>query len=248
MQPVGPVRRVIRPERDTALLHPIVANGGQDGALKGREQADVDIVATSLQSDAGSSLDAGKPGIETLAGVETVDRAAVKLGELVAIDGIIEKIGEVVEELERGTDHIGIDLALANVARLRPAARQAEAAGCSAIGRVERTKPSDQSLIDCTLCHLIGRGPAVGVSHCREGKAVCRRALTVTQHAVQLSDVIRDVPRSVVMNAFEGSKQGAVANCRGGRRERTLIAKASKRHLRDVAGEPVDVVDADGAG
>src|SRR3954469_22827407 len=116
------MRGVIRPERDAAFLHAILAHSGQDRALKGREQADVNIVAAGLQSDAAPGLDAGKPRVKTLAGVDAIDRAAVKLGELVAIDGVVEKIGEVVEELERGTDHIGIDLTLADIARLRPIA------------------------------------------------------------------------------------------------------------------------------
>src|SRR3954451_13050022 len=116
------MRGVIHPEREAAFLHAIVAHGGKDRALEGPEQADVNIVAAGLDSDAGPSLDAGKPRVKTLAGVDAVNRAAVKLGELVAIDGIVEKVGEVVEELERGADHIGIDLALADIARLRPIA------------------------------------------------------------------------------------------------------------------------------
>src|SRR5882757_10856501 len=111
------MRGVIHPERQAAFLHAIVAHGGKERALDGPEQADVNIVATGLHSDAGPGLDAGKPRVKTLAGVDAVDRAAIKLGELVAIDGVVESVGEVVEELERGTDHIGIDLALADVAR-----------------------------------------------------------------------------------------------------------------------------------
>ena len=82
--------------------------------------------------------------IEGVAGVEAIDRAPVELAELIAVDGIVEEVGEIVVELQRRADHIGVDLGLPVLARMRPIARQREAAGDAAIGRIERAEAADE--------------------------------------------------------------------------------------------------------
>ena len=73
---------------------------------------------------------------DDLARVKTAESTAVELVELVAIDGIVEELSEIVVELGKaGTHDIGVDLALAVLARMRKIARQAEAARGSAVGR-----------------------------------------------------------------------------------------------------------------
>lgn len=124
--------------------------------MQGAKQPDMDIVAARIQSNAGLSLDPGKAHIKTVAGVEAVQRAAVELAELVAIDGVVEQIGEIIEQLHRRAHHIGAGLALAELARMRPIAGQAESAGGSAIGGIERAEPADDVLVDGALRHLIG--------------------------------------------------------------------------------------------
>ena len=101
------------PQPDVAFPHAVFAHGRERRALQGFEQPDLDVVAAGLQADAGLRLDAGEAHIEGVAGIEAVDRAPVGLAELVAVDGIVEEVGEVVEEAERRADHIGVGLALA---------------------------------------------------------------------------------------------------------------------------------------
>src|SRR5882724_1063759 len=97
----------------------------------------MDVVVAALHADAGLYLEAAKPPIEGVPCVEAAKGAAIELVELVAIDGVIEEIGEVVEELQVGAHDIGADLALAVLARLRPIAGQAEAAGRPTIGGIK---------------------------------------------------------------------------------------------------------------
>ena len=82
-------------------LHAVLAHGRKRVALQRLEQADTDVVAAALQPDAGLGLDAANPHIEGVAGIEAVDRAPVELAELVAVDGIVEEVGEIVVELQR---------------------------------------------------------------------------------------------------------------------------------------------------
>ncbi len=246
-QPIGPARRRIGPQADIAFPHAVLAHGRERLALECLEQPDPDIVAARLQSDAGLRLDAGDAQVEGVAGVEPIDHAPVHLAELIAIDGVVEKIGEVVVEPQRRVDRIGVDLALSVFARVRPIARQREAARRAAIRRIERTEPADQALVDGALRHLIGRIPAVGIGHRRQREPVSGGALAVAQHAVPLAHIIRHVPRTIIPDTLEGGEQRAGAHGRRTRRQRAAIAKTAERQLGDVLRQPVDIVDGDGA-
>ena len=64
----------------------------------------MDIVIAALQADAGLRLKSAKAPIEGVPGIEAAEGAAVELVELVAIDGVVEEIGEIVVELQVGAD------------------------------------------------------------------------------------------------------------------------------------------------
>src|SRR5262245_13226643 len=151
----------------------------------------MNIVVATLHADAGLRLKAAKAPIEGVARIEAAEGAPIELRELVAIDGVVEKISEIVEELQVGSDHVGADLALTVLARLRPVARQAEAARGAAIGRIERPETVDDTLVNRSLRHLVGGIPAVGIGHAGERESVGRGTLAVAQDAIDLADIVR---------------------------------------------------------
>ena len=208
-QPIGPACRRVGPDADIAFLHAVLAHGRKQRTLLGLEQADMDVVIAALHADAGLSLEAAKAPVEGMPRVEAAEGAAVELVELVAIDGIVEEIGEIVVELQVGTHDIGAEIALAVFARMRKIAGQAEAAGDAAVGRIERAETADDALVDGALRHLIGRVPGVGIGHRRQREPVGRGALAVAHHAVDLAHIVRHVPRAVVFDALDGGEQRA---------------------------------------
>src|SRR3954453_16564029 len=119
----------------------------------------MDIVIAALHADAGLHFESGETPIERMSRIDAAERATVELAELVAIDGIVEKVGEIVEQPQVGAHDIGADIGLSVVARLRPVARQAESAGGAAVGRIERAEAVDQALVDRALSDLVGRIP-----------------------------------------------------------------------------------------
>ena len=121
-QPVGPARRRIGPQADIAFPHAVFTDGRERLALQRLEQADTNVIAACLQPDAGLGFDAADAYIDGVAGVEAIDRALVELAELIAVDGIVEKVGEIVVEVHRGADQIGVGLGLPILARMRPVA------------------------------------------------------------------------------------------------------------------------------
>ncbi|MEY9802568.1 hypothetical protein ABIF30_002175 [Bradyrhizobium elkanii] len=156
--------------------------------------------------------------------------------------------GEVVIELQRRADHIGVELALPVVAGLRPIAGQAEAARGAAVGRIERTVTIDQALVDRALRDLVGRVPAIGIGHRRQREAVGRGAVAVAQHAVELADIVRHVPGTVVFVGLEGREQRSIAGLGRASCHRTLIAEAADGQLDDVLRQSIQIVDVDRAG
>ena len=57
------------------------------------------VVAARPQADAGLHLDAGNAHVDGVAGVQPIDRASVGLAELVSIQGIVEEVSEIVEQV-----------------------------------------------------------------------------------------------------------------------------------------------------
>ena len=72
--------------------------------------------------------------------------AAVELAELVAVDRVVEEIGEVVEQRQVLADDVGLGLGLRVALGAGPAARQAVAARLAAVGRIERAEAADHAL------------------------------------------------------------------------------------------------------
>src|SRR5450631_2281422 len=142
-QPVGPVQRVLHEHPDAALLHGIAANGRQELPLHTVVQVEPDNVISGLRADFGLHRQASKLTSERMRPVDTAENAVVVLVKLIAVDGIAEKIAEIVPEVERTPDDVEIGLRGPALVGLRPAPRQREAIGLSAIAGIERAIKSD---------------------------------------------------------------------------------------------------------
>jgi hypothetical protein len=75
-----------------------------------------------------------------------------------------------------------------------------------------------------------------------------RRRLAIPQHAVHLANVVRHLPRTVVLVDFNRGQQRPLSYRRRSRGKRPQLAKAAKRYLREVFRQPVDIIDANRAG
>src|SRR6185437_15975624 len=218
-QPLVPTGRRVGPDTDVALLHPVIANGRKPASLLGLEQPDMDVVIAALHANARLGFEAGKTPIEAVPGIETANRAAIELVELVTIDGIVEEVREVVVQLQVGADQIGADLALTVLAGMREIAGKAETTGNAAIGRIERAQPIDDTLIDRALSHLVSRIPGIGIGHAGPREPVGRGALAVAQDAVDLANIVWHVPRPVVFRRLDRREQRTVPDCSRARRQ-----------------------------
>jgi hypothetical protein len=90
---------------------------------------------------------------------------------------------------------------------------------------------------------LIGGVPAVGVGHAGDGKTIRRIALAVTDDGVDLAQLVRIVPRTVVGVEFAGDEEIALADFRGSDAEAARITEAADRDLREGLVDEVDEID-----
>ena len=108
--PVRPVHCVLAEHADAAFLDLIFANGRKRDALLGVEEPNIDRVVAALHANCGLALGPAQDGAEVgLAGAAAKHETIIFLPELVAVDRVIQKVGEVVEQREVALDHIGID-------------------------------------------------------------------------------------------------------------------------------------------
>src|SRR6266436_4544425 len=214
-QPVGPVQGVLREHSDASLLYGIAANGRQELPLHTVVQVEPDIVISGLHANFGLHRQACKLTFERMRPVDTAENAVVVLVKLIAVDGITEKIGEIVPEVERTLDDVEIGLGGTALVGVRPAPRQREAIGISAIAGIERAIKADLAGSDSARWNLIGGIPLVRIGHPGQREAVLGRALAVAHHAVEFAQAVGILPRAVVGVGFARDQQRAVTEFRG---------------------------------
>lgn len=115
-QPVCPACGSVGPNPDSAFLHMIVAHSRKPIALLGLEQSDLNVIDSALKPDAGLRLQPRKSPVNGVTCVEASDGTAIKLIELITIDRVVEKIGEIVVELQVRANDVGGDVGLAELA------------------------------------------------------------------------------------------------------------------------------------
>ena len=120
-----------------------MARGIVGRALKSVEQADADVVVADLRADRGLRIEAGELVAHQVAGIHAQELALVGLLELVALVGIVEEVGEIVEEVQRRIDAVGLDDAGAAIVALAPAQAERIALGVAAVGLVDRAEPAE---------------------------------------------------------------------------------------------------------
>src|SRR4051794_37306527 len=138
------------------------------------------------------------------------------LMELIAVERIVQEVREVVPEIERTLDGVEIKLRRPCLIRLRPAAGQRKPIGISSISRIERAVQADLAGSNCARWDLVGRIPLARIRHARDREAVLGSASAVAHYCIELTQVIRVIPRAVVGSRFSGDKQRAIADFGGG--------------------------------
>ena len=132
----------------------------------------------------------------------------IGLRELIAVDRIVEKVGEVGEQFEPVVDEIGINLRARPIIGFPPRAGQAVAMRRAAVGGVNRIKTIfDQTAVDGALRDLIGGIPFRFVGHGGDVETIGLITAAVAKHAIQFAKIVGMHKRAVVVHAFERVEQ-----------------------------------------
>ena len=154
----------------------------------------------------------------------------VLLLELVAVDGIVQEVGEVAEQVQLVFRGVGDDVGLLVRGAAVPFAREAVARGTAAVGGVDLAEAVDYFLVDGAHGDLVAGVPDAVVSEGGEAGAVLAVAEAVADDAVELLVGVAVVPGAVVVLQLEGVEQ--VAGAKPGTTSRTPGARSRCRRPR----------------
>ncbi len=179
-RPVVDVDRGLAEAGEVPLVHPVGQQGLQGLALYRVTSVDVDVVVAALHPEGGVGGHAGDLADHVVADLAAEGGAPVVLGVLVAVDRVVQEVGEVVEQGELVADGVGRGGDPAGTHVLAGGLdRQAEALGLAAVGGVERAEAADQAL-GHRAPRLVGRGvPGAPVIEGGHGDAIGRLAMGV---------------------------------------------------------------------
>ena len=198
---------------DAAFGDRVVAHSAGDLTLDGVEQADLaDVVVATFDADA----PAAAAPLPLLRQVGAVNLSSIDLLELVAIDRVVEEIGEVRPQVQAVVDRICTGIEVAAERRPAPATGQAVPRTPAAIGGFQLAERIDQPLIHGPLRDLVRRIPRVPVAHERQVAQAAPQWRAVTQQPAGLADVLVEIgPRPVVGLHFGGIQQVARTDLAG---------------------------------
>ena len=101
---------------DAAFLDQVGADVRQELPLDGVGQRDLDVVVARLDAERG--LHAARPPSDPLnvrATLAPIEHAVVELVELIAVGRVRQEEREIVEQVERALDHVGIGLPVSGI-------------------------------------------------------------------------------------------------------------------------------------
>jgi hypothetical protein len=214
-QHAAPLDLGLPEDPEGGLVEGIVANRLETLACHGAVQADIaHRVVPGLAADGVLDVPSEEARHPPVRHAPTGRHAAVRLLDLVAVDRVLEEVGEVREEIEPVAEHeAGHPRRRAARGPLRVGGK-AVAVGLAPVRVVDVSESSDEPLVDRPLRHLVGRVPVGPVAHAREREAVPRVAEAVAQDAVDLPQVVGHLPRAVVLHQFEPGQQVSAAHLR----------------------------------
>ena len=261
-EPGQPRRGVLHVGADLGLVDVVVADGLEDDALLGIEQADVDVVVAKLQARFRHGVLAEQRVVPPVHELAADEIAALLLLELIAGVGAQLVVGEVRPELQGVVLRIGRRVGVARGVVLVPFAGDERPAAVATVARVERREAAELSGGDECQRHLVGGGPVRGVADGIRRPSLGIGAVADTHESVVLAHAFGRRPRAVVGLEFEraeharagggGVWRGAEMGQRGergrARQHHSAVAFAAGREVQDALIEGVPVLDVRRAG
>ena len=245
---LGPARAVFNEQAGAGFDDVILARRRHPLARFCVVQTVEGVIVLQLQADGGVRLHLIRMRMPGVAGVDAAGDAPVRLAELVAIDRVVEKIGEVRIQLELVADQVSARFRGGVAAGPAPHAGEAVAAGGAAIGSIDGVEARQRTGVDRALRHLVGGVPLAAVGHRRHRKPVVGVALAVAQHAIELLVVVGMSEGAVVVQHFERVQQVATRDLGRGGERGTGVAVLADAGAGNAPGQAVGVGDGGAAG
>jgi hypothetical protein len=243
------VHQLLAVHREQVLRDLVVAHRPQALAGLGVVQAHLaDAVAAPLRAEAQQAVEPRNLVAHRMRALRTENAAPVGLLELVALDRVVQEVGEVGEQVEPVVDGVRAELGVAAGSLVEPLARQADALRLAAVRRVQAAEARQLAAAEEALGHLVGRGPAALVGHAGDAEAARGRALRVAQHGVGFLQVLGHVPGAVVAFELDGAQPGLVGHRARARGQQALEVVRAHRRFGKGRLQRAEVVERGAAG
>ncbi len=244
-KPARPDDLVVAEEAGVRLLDLIVEPHLQDLPRRRVVETGVgDVVVADLQAHC--VLDAPPPPVATPGPFQlaALDETTIDLLELIAVGGVVERVGEVRPEVQPVIEAVEQQRGGRAVAAPGPVERERCATSLPAVGLIDGAEAADEPLADRPLRHLIGGMPQrrpVGAPGQVEGVAPV--IPVVAQERVVAVGALGQIPRTVVVVVLDGVEQRARTDRGAVGQERPRVAELTELHVGDPLGERAHLTD-----
>ena len=202
---------------------------------------DVVAVVAGLQADGEVAGDRTEREVADIGRLAAEGVARLVLLFLVAVDRVVQIMGEVVPQGHGGVDHVGAAGEAPAVALGRVVARQAVTFRQIAVCGIQRAEPADQALAHRAGGLVGGEVAGAFVEHAGEAVAVHVIAVGVADRGVDAVEIVRMAPGPVQVAQADGAHQSvAVAELLGAPGEHAAHAQGPDRGgqlIRQVVGQ-----------
>ena len=205
-------------ETGTGFVHVVAADGVEEGAARGVAEGEfVDEIVAELEAggDGGGAIENRKR--RGAGEAEAEHAAAVALVELVSVDGVVEEVSEVREEVQPIGERVNVEVCFGVGGARGPIEGKAGAIRLAAVGGIDVAEAIEGAAGDGAERDLIGGIPAGAVGEGGEGKfAIAGGGPRVAGEGAVTAEIFGEHPRAVVVGGFEAEGGRGGGGVRGG--------------------------------
>ena len=169
----------------------------------------VDPVVTELEPRRNLGRTAGPFAMRVMGVAETGGGAGVLLLELVAVDRVVQRVGEVGEEVEVVAEDVGLQPVLGTAMTMTPVGRPRDVARVTPVRRIHVAPGRQRPRFDQRKRDLVARAPLALIEAQGGREAVVVVPARPGQLSVGAAEIVAHLPGSVGVGALDGVKKFA---------------------------------------
>ena len=150
---------MLREDAERTHAEIVLRSRGEPRAFLGGVEPIVDPVMPELHAEGGLDRASVPFRMDMTDIAETGGRARILLFELISVGRVVERVGEVREEIQFVAEDVGLQAILGAAVTVTPVGRPGEIAGIAAVGRIHVPPTRQRARLDERERDLVARAP-----------------------------------------------------------------------------------------